>query len=176
MADGTSWVIVALGFFVLPIVAVPKVSRVLHRAAERANEWVMAREASRSVMDPEQEKLWLWSKRRQLCTALDRIERLLRTDAWMSGTRQLGNRLAYEQLLAELSHIPDVFPSTIEPVGNPSWSPAAVVRRGPGRRRTDTWDDRDFAVGWSVTDPSAMVSGASQSGAVEVIEIGWRQR
>ena len=37
-------------------------------------------------------------RRQRLCADLRRVEHLIATDTWMSATRQLGNRLAYEQL------------------------------------------------------------------------------
>ncbi len=178
MVDASSWTIVGLTFVVAPIVAVPAVSRALRRQAERTNEWATAREARKAALDPEQEKLWQWTKRRRLCAALDRIEKLLATDSWMSATRQLGNRLAYEQLLAELRRTPDVFADDLQPVGATPWAPARTGRAWRARPVVDGWDDRDFAVGWSVSAPSAAAfsSGTSGPGSVEVIEIGWRRR
>ena len=58
----------------------------------------------RSTRRPE--SLRLWSQRCRLGAALDRIEHLLATDSWMSGTRQMGNRIAYDQLVAELQPDP----------------------------------------------------------------------
>jgi len=65
------------------------------------------------------------ARRRQLTEDLRRIERLLLHDETMSATRQLGNRLAREQLIASLSRIPDVLPGrdrylTDEPVRAPA--------------------------------------------------------
>jgi hypothetical protein len=177
MVDTASWTIVALTFILLPVLAVPAVSRALREQAEHANEWAKAREARKSVPDPEQEKLWAWTKRRQVCAALDRIERLIATDSWMSATRQLGNRLAYQQLLAELRRTPDVFPAGLDLTATPAWTPARTSRRW-SEPPADVWDDRDFAVGWSVSAPvaAAFTSSTTQPGSVEVIEIGWRRR
>jgi len=175
--DTVSWTLVALTFVVLPLITRPAISRAFVRLADRVNEWATAREARKSRLDPEQEKLWQWTKRRRLCTALDRIERLIATDSWMSATRQMGNRLAYQQLLAELRRTPDVFPAGLDLTATPIWTPVRPTRRraeAPG----DVWDDRDFAIGWSVSAPAAaaFASSTSQPGAVEVIEIGWRRR
>jgi hypothetical protein len=177
MADTVSWTLVAATFVVLPLVTRPAISRAFGRLAERAGEWAKAREAKQSALDPEQEKLWQWTKRRRLCAALDRIERLIATDSWMSATRQLGNRLAYQQLLAELLRTPDVFPDGLDLTMAPTLAPARSTRRWAGSQ-PDVWDDRDFAVGWSVSAPAAAVfaSSTSQPGSVEVIEIGWRRR
>jgi hypothetical protein len=177
--DPGSWLIVVLAFVVLPFLTRPTVRRLLRGLAERADEWSRSRTERKVKADPEQEKLWLWSKRRRLCAALDRIEHLLATDEWMSATRQLGNRLAYEQLVDELRHTPDAFPASL---GGPIvdlWAEPLPVRgrrrspaRGP-RDSRDRWDVRDFEAGWSV--PTATGSMAHPA-AVEVLEIGWRHR
>jgi hypothetical protein len=176
MLDAGSWAIVALTFVVLPLVTRPAVSRALGRLAERTADWWRAREAQRSAMDPEQEKLWLWSKRRRLCAALDRIERLVATDHWMSATRQLGNRLAFDQLTAELRRTPDVFPAALDGATVNLWAeplPARTRRRRPAADREparDRWDERTFDAGWAVAQNSP--TGA---GTVEVLELGWRR-
>ena len=59
----------------------------------------------------EHAELWLMSRRRQLMADLRRIESLLLHDDWMSATRQLGNRLARDQLLASLARIPELLPA-----------------------------------------------------------------
>ena len=58
----------------------------------------------------EHAELWLMARRRQLSEDLRRIEGLLLHDETMSATRQLGNRLARDQLIASLSRIPDILP------------------------------------------------------------------
>ena len=58
----------------------------------------------------EHAELWLMARRRQLTEDLHRIEQLLLHDAGMSGTRQLGNRLARDQLVVSLARIPDLLP------------------------------------------------------------------
>lgn len=59
----------------------------------------------------EHAELWLMARRRQLMTDLRRIESLLVHDEWMSATRQLGNRLARDQLIASLARIPELVPA-----------------------------------------------------------------
>jgi hypothetical protein len=66
---------------------------------EHAAEWEL-----------EHAELWLMARRRQLTEDLRRIERLLLHDENMSATRQRGNRLARDQLVASLARIPDVLP------------------------------------------------------------------
>jgi hypothetical protein len=174
-----SWLIVVLAFVVLPFLTRPTASRILRELAERTDEWAQTRASRRARVDPEQEKLWLWSKRRRLCAALDRIEHLLATDSWMSATRQLGNRLAYDQLVEELRRTPDVFPSSLDAPVVDLWAeplPVRSHRRAPASRppsSRDRWDVRDFEAGWSVP---AAVGSVPHPATVEVLEIGWRRR
>jgi len=174
-----SWLIVVLAFVVLPFLTRPTAIRLLRELAERTDEWAQARAVRKARVDPEQEKLWLWSKRRRLCAALDRIEHLLATDSWMSATRQLGNRLAYDELVEELRRTPDVFPASLDAPIVDLWAeplPVRSRRRSPARRPQDSrdrWDVRDFEAGWSA--PAALGS-VSRAATVEVLEIGWRRR
>lgn len=55
------------------------------------------------------------TRRERLLADLDRVRRLLVTDVGMSAVRQLGNRLAHDQLLRELRELPE-----------PTWSFAAT--------------------------------------------------
>lgn len=59
----------------------------------------------------EHAELWLMARRRRLMTDLRRIESLLLHDETMSATRQLGNRLARDQLIASLARIPELLPA-----------------------------------------------------------------
>ena len=76
------------------------------------------------------------ARRKQLTEDLHRIEQLLLHDATMSATRQLGNRLAREQLLVSLARIPDVLPgrdryTPYEPLPQEMAAPSpALARRG----------------------------------------------
>ncbi len=84
----------------------------------------------------EHAELWLMARRKQLTEDLCRIERLLLHDASMSATRQLGNRLARDQLLVSLARIPDLVPGrdrwyAYEPVAHESSVPSpALAGRG----------------------------------------------
>jgi hypothetical protein len=96
----------------------------------------------------EHAELWLMARRKQLSEDLARIERLLLHDASMSATRQLGNRLAREQLLVSLARIPDVF---------------------PGRDRYSAYEQ----VPYETSAPSPALGRRAQS--VEVLDVGgWR--
>jgi hypothetical protein len=104
--------------------------------------------------DREAEELRWVLRRQQLCADLRRIEHLIATDTWMSATRQLGNRLAYKQLLDDLKHTPDVLPAI------------------PGMRETNNWTA--YA---SADHPAIPVIGYGPRSApkVEILEIGWRR-
>ncbi len=101
----------------------------------------------------EHAELWLMARRRQLTEDLRRIERLLLHDETMSATRQLGNRLARDQLVASLARIPDVL---------------------PGRDRylsSEPVESRQL--GYDIAAPSPAL--ASRSASVEVLDVsGWR--
>ena len=100
----------------------------------------------------EHAELWLMARRRQLTEDLRRIERLLVTDEAMSATRQLGNRLAHQQLLASLARIPDIL---------------------PGRDRYTSYE-RAEVLGHDVAAPSPVL--ATRGRSVEVLEVGgWRR-
>ena len=107
---GTWFLVIGL-YVVLPLLTWPASQRVLMRLAGRLNGWSTARLVPTEQYDPEQSDLWLWEKRNRLCADLRRIEDLLATDTWMSATRQLANRLAYDQLVADLRDTPEVFPA-----------------------------------------------------------------
>lgn len=103
----------------------------------------------------EHAELWLMARRRQLTEDLDRIERLLRHDQHMSATRQLGNRLARDQLIASLARIPDLLPGR-----DRSLAYAVVPRSEP------LADDR--------AAPSPVLAAGGRT--VEVLEVGgWRR-
>jgi hypothetical protein len=98
-----------------------------------------------------------WSaliRRDRLVADVQRLQRIVATDMGMSATRQLGNRLAYDQLLRELREIADL-PAAVPAValtGPDRWSvPASVPARGP-----------------------ATGSDWRPLGKVETLEIGWR--
>jgi hypothetical protein len=76
------------------------------RQVNRLAEWLSERagpDRSRDELDPD---LTYVLRVEQLRADLDRLERLLKTDAGMSATRQLGNRLAYDQLCQEWAKRP----------------------------------------------------------------------
>lgn len=104
--------------------------------------------------DREGEELRRAHRRQQLCADLRRVERLLATDTWMSATRQLGNRLAYHQLLDDLRHTPDVLPAI------------------PGISEINNWTASAATV-----PPASLGTGYGPRNApkIEILEIGWRR-
>ena len=147
--------VVASGLFiVLALLSRPVSWRVLARFAT----WVDGRVAvSHSGMDdPDRdEDALLMYRRDRLCADLRRIEHLLATDAWMSATRQLGNRLAYDQLVDELRRIPDM-PSSFE------------------RQTLDWWNESKSQPLWG--GPLTTNGYSEKPPAVEILEIGWRRQ
>ena len=98
-----------------------------------------------------------WSaivRRDRLLADVQRLQRILAGDAGMSAVRQIGNRLAYEQLLGELRETPDL--------------PAAA----PAVRAVDRWE---------APARPLQVGGVADTGAwrpltqIETLEIGWRR-
>ena len=112
---------------------------------DRSRAWLIAQGSEiagrygRPEHTPEWElehaELWLMARRRQLSEDLARIDRLLLHDASMSATRQLGNRLARDQLLVSLARIPDVLPGrdrsfAYEPLPYETSAPSPALGRG----------------------------------------------
>jgi hypothetical protein len=104
--------------------------------------------------DREAEELSQVLRRQRLCADLRRVEHLIATDTWMSATRQLGNRLAYEQLLDDLKHTPDVLPAI------------------PGMSEINNW-----TASTSTDQPAIPITGYGSRSAskIEILEIGWRR-
>jgi hypothetical protein len=105
-------------------------------------------------VDQEADELWRAARRQQLCADLRRVEHLIATDTWMSATRQLGNRLAYEQLLDDLKHTPDVLP---------------VI---PGMNEINSWTPATATAQPATPDTGY---GPRNAPKIEILEIGWRR-
>jgi hypothetical protein len=105
-------------------------------------------------VDQEAEELSRAARRERLCADLRRVEHLIATDTWMSATRQLGNRLAYEQLLDDLKHTPDVLPAI------------------PGMNEINSWTPAT-----ATAEPATPDTGYGTRNApkIEILEIGWRR-
>ena len=148
--------VVVLGLFVvLFLLTRPVAVRVLVRPARRIGEWVTTHWKRTEELDSEELELWLVERRRRLCADLRRVEHLVATDTWMSATRQRGNRIAYNRLVDDLRHMPDVFPTIYQPETFDPWDQSPI-------------DPRSIAL--------ANNASARQQPTVEVLEIGWRRR
>jgi hypothetical protein len=144
-----------LGLFVILLLSRLVPQRFLRQLARRSYDWASARYEHYEEPDPDETELWLAEKRRRLCSDLRRVEHLLATDTWMSATRQLGNRLAYRQLVEDLRHTPEVFPA---PAPFPSFDSPDVYAEPLGSAGY-------ISAGFAARSPQ-----------VEVLEIGWRRR
>lgn len=110
----------------LPVVLAKVIPILLRRPAHWAWERLQLRMDAPAELDPAAQALVTQIRRECLCASLDRIDRLIAHDDWMSATRQMGNRLARRRLVVELRQLPDLVPSARrEP-----WSEAATTQRG----------------------------------------------
>lgn len=96
--------IVGIGGFcaVLILLRIPAVQRRLIDRARRAGHWLVEQLKQTETVDPAVEELRRVIRNEWLRAQRARLQRLLVDDAWMSATRQFGNRLAYAWVLDEL--------------------------------------------------------------------------
>jgi hypothetical protein len=150
--DG-SFVVLTVFLFLL-LLTKPTPRRVVVRLVRPASEWAATHWKKAEVSDREENELWLMERRRKLCDDLRRVEHLVATDSWMSATRQRANRMAYNQLVYDLRHTPEVSPTIFQTFGS--------------------WDE---SVSDSRSTRLLINNGASQRPpTVEVLEIGWGRR
>lgn len=126
LSNGHAWVIVLSLPFVVWLLNQTWVRRPLRAAAGPLVARLSARLTRVEEPDPERVELWNAVRRQRLQADLDRIRRLVVTDTWMSATRQLGNRLAYAQLVDELDQIP-VADVAFSPWTSPAGVPLALL-------------------------------------------------
>ena len=148
LSNGHAWMIVLSLPVVVWLFNQSWVRRPLWTAAAPMITRLAARLTRVEEPDPEILELWNAVRRQRLEGDLDRISRLVATDTWMSATRQLGNRLAYAQLVAELAQIP------VSDVVLSPWAAPAGVRMT------------------LLVDDAPLLPGSS----VEIMEIGRRPR
>jgi hypothetical protein len=150
MDELRDWLVLFALILALPLLARPFIRRQL----SRLGGVIFDRLSRPAELDREAEELWSVLRRERLCADLRRVEHLIATDTWMSATRQLGNRLAYAQLLDDLKHTPDVLPAV------------------SGLGEVDGWTA--FPPTVEPAFPSA--SYASRNAPkIEILEIGWRR-
>ena len=111
--------VVLVPFVVLLLLTKPVGRRALGRLGRGVRGWATSHFERAEERDSDEDQLWLMERRRKLCADLRRVEHLLATDAWMSATRQRGNRIAYDRLVDDLRHTPDVPPTILGTFG--SW-------------------------------------------------------
>lgn len=146
--------LVVVGGVFLGVVLISSSSVRAHLAPHlaRAGRWALIRLELVSEPGLEPDPLWVALRRRQLCADLERLQRLVATDMWMSATRQLGNRIAHRQLLLELERTPDIDVTSLTG-GYAAFSHATALPAWS----TDL-DHRD---------------DDRRGSAVEILEIGW---
>ena len=109
--DQLAWLSVFVGLIVLARLLVSRLAlRVLAPRLRRLGDWAVDRMNRPEELDPEAEEMALYLRRQRLAAQLDRVRRLLPVDEHMSATRQIGNRLAYDSLVADLARLPEVYP------------------------------------------------------------------
>ena len=128
--DGSFVVLAVFMFLLLLTKSMPR--RGVVRLARRVGEWAAAHWQQTDEWDPEEQQLWQLERRRKLCADLRRVEHLLATDEWMSATRQRGNRIAYDRLVDDLRHTPDVFPTIFQTQTFGRWEEPATYPRLTG--------------------------------------------
>ena len=161
-----SWLVVAL-FLVAISLAPAAVEASRRRLGPPLGRWferVVASLEPEDEPDPFLEAVRAQMRRERLVADVERLRRLLTRDMAMSATRQLGNRIAYASLVAELESLrgaPTGF--DLGPVGLPSAASVPVSR----------WED-DLVVsapaGWASRDDG------QRAPAVEVLELGSPRR
>lgn len=149
--DG-SFVVFAL-FILLLLLTEPRPRGVVVRLVRYVSNWAATHWKKSEDSDREENELWLIERRRKLCEDLRRVEHLVATDSWMSATRQRANRIAYNRLVYDLRHTPEVSSTSFQTFG--SWDESAIDPR------------------WT----RLINNGAAQKPpTVEVLEIGWGRR
>ena len=160
-----SWLVVALTLVAVPLLTLapeatrrrlgPHVSRLVERA-------VAAMEPE-DELDPFLEAVRAQLRREKLVADVQRLRRLVANDMAMSAVRQLGNRIAYASLVAELEALREA-PTGYAfagPAGLPSAAAVPVSR----------WED-DLVL--SAPMPVRGRDDGQRLPAVEVLELGSR--
>ena len=155
--DADKFWLIGLGAFVVFLIllrfAVVRgmLGRRLKPVGERLAEWVNPP----PPFDPVADDLAKALRRERLQADVRRLQHLLATDEWMSATRQMGNRLAYDWLVRELDR------------STRSISPLFVS--------DDTYGNWDVPEAGEPITPRVRSQPAQRSPQVEILEIGgWR--
>jgi hypothetical protein len=104
-----SWLVVALTLVAVPLLSLaPEATR--RRLGPHVSRWVervVAAMEPQEELDPFLEAVRAQLRRQKLVADVQRLRRLVATDMAMSAVRQLGNRIAYASLVAELEALRD---------------------------------------------------------------------
>lgn len=110
-------------------------------------EWLLHAVTAEHEVDSDALDLYHALRRQRLLEHVARLRRILADDSHQSAVRQMGNRLAYRQLLAEVAALGEVarVPLAIPDV-EVSWTPVASVagRAGAGNRYAPRVEVLDF--------------------------------
>ena len=122
---------------------------------------VRALERLTAEPEPDQDALDLYEalRRERLLRDVARLRRVLAHDEHMSAVRQIGNRMAYDRLLHDLSEVRDVAPAlALVPQPSSGWSSTGTTGALAG-----------------AAPASASASTSQYRPKVETIELGWRR-
>ena len=161
-----TWLVVAAALITIPLVAAnpeetqrrlgPRVMGLLERAAARLRP--------EDEPDPLAEALRAQLRREKLVADVQRLRRLVANDMHMSATRQLGNRIAYASLVAELEALREAPPTY-------AWTDAGLT--AAASVPVPQWQD-DLVL--SAPTPRLPRDSGQRAPAVEVLELGPRRR
>ena len=160
------WLVVAVALIAVPLIAAnpeetqrrlgPRVMGLLERAAARLRP--------EDEPDPLAEALRAQLRREKLVADVQRLRRLVANDMHMSATRQLGNRIAYASLVAELEALREAPPTY-------AWTDAGLA--AAAAVPVPQWQD-DLVL--SAPTPRLPRDSGQRAPAVEVLELGPRRR
>jgi hypothetical protein len=144
-----SWLLLNAVVFSVIVLSSTRIRDHLAPAMVRLGSWTFAHLRPVAEVDQEADYLWNVLRRQQLAAHVQRLQRILASDQYMSATRQIANRIAYAQLLSELRSTPD-FEGAMPTHGTPTqWNPSAHP----------AWTERP-----------------TPAPAVEILDIGWRRQ
>jgi hypothetical protein len=147
------WLFCSSLFFAPLLVRAPFVRRLLGDSLSRLSEPEVDPIAGADEFDHFPDRWSALMRRERLLADVRRLQRIVATDMTMSAVRQIGNRIAYNQLLIELRDTPDL----------PVQVPAVAA--------FDRWDTVPQPVATRRAAPGA---DWRPLGKVETLEIGWR--
>ena len=101
-ADAITFVVVLCLPVVAYVVSRPWVWKRIRPYARRLGLRFWRQVVAEDEPDPALLQRWAEERLARLRTDLERVRRLLLDDEWMSATRQVGNRLAYERLVVDV--------------------------------------------------------------------------